>query len=607
MKILVGLQIIMGIVKKPTLASYWAEEELTDTPCFRKYMSRNRFQSLLANLHFEDSETLTPAQRAAIHAQEVARVAAARAARRRGPRTRGGRGRGRGRGRGAAAAAEPEPEAQEEEPAARGRGRGGRGRGRASQGGGRQGLRQRAAPAATTPAAPAAPAAPAPPPAPPADPHSIGRRPHPQDLDEDGVDKLKKIRPLLKMVNENFLKYTPKRELALDEGGCPFKGRLKFKTYCPSKPNRYCIKTYQLCESQSGYCSAFDIYTGKGDDDYEQVAYDSGQTTNLVFALLSKAGCIDKGYHVYMDNYYNSPHLCDELEKRATHVIGTLNFKRKDTPKRLGAIRTEMNPQTKIQHRGKVSFRRRGNTLILIWKDKRAVATISTLHKAEMRNYRVHYRGFMVQKPVVVLDYSAYMYGVDLCDQRLQYYHWLRKTVKWWRKMALHIINMCVLNANILHNKYASKKMSSEDFRKSIASMLLAEGVPVSNSTPQRRTPVRVASPSLRIVPGSHFLTPIPGKKSRRCKLCTKRDGRATTRYQCEKCQANLCLYPCFELYHTRRDLDSLSSLKDRRAADEMLPELPRQDSTDSGRASQPNSQDTEDFSDNDLARPLSP
>ena len=585
MKILIGLQIIMGIVRKPTLASYWAEDELTETPSFRKYMSRNRFQSLLANLHFDDSETQTREQRAA--ADAAAQVAGGR----RGVRTRGGRGRGRGRGTAVPAAANPPP--------ARG-GRGGRG-GRAGLRRGQRNRRGRAANAEPEPEPESEAEAEAEPETDP-DPHSVGPRPRVYDVDEDGVDKLKKIRPLLDMVDRNFLKYKPKRELALDEGGCPFKGRLKFRTYCPNKPNRYCIKTYQLCESQTGYCVSFDIYTGKGDDDYEQVSHDAGQTTNLVCALLRKANCSKKGHHLYMDNYYNSPQLCDELEERKTHCIGTLNFNRKETPKCLGKVRKVMNPKGRTQDRGKVSFRRRRNTLVLVWKDKCSVTTISTLHKAEMRNQRVHYRGYMVQKPVVVLDYSDYMYGVDLCDQRLQYYHWLRKTVKWWRKMSLHIINMCMLNANILHNKFASKKMSSEVFRKFVATCLLKEGEAVSNATPQRRTPLRVVSPNRRIVPGSHFLRPIPGapdvpgvparKKNpqKRCKLCAKRKKRSCTRYWCEQCKVALCLYPCFEIFHTKTDISQDLNLQ-------------RQNSNDSGRSSQPNSQEEED--DADYATPL--
>ena len=49
----------MGIVKKPKLEDYWSENTMMDTPYFRKYMSRNRFQLILSNLHLADN-TIMP-------------------------------------------------------------------------------------------------------------------------------------------------------------------------------------------------------------------------------------------------------------------------------------------------------------------------------------------------------------------------------------------------------------------------------------------------------------------------------------------------------------------------------------------------------------------
>ena len=46
-----------------------------------------------------------------------------------------------------------------------------------------------------------------------------------------GHDPLHKIRPLVKMCQDNFhLKYRPGRFLSLDEGSCRFRGRVKFFT-----------------------------------------------------------------------------------------------------------------------------------------------------------------------------------------------------------------------------------------------------------------------------------------------------------------------------------------------------------------------------------------
>lgn len=42
--------LIMGIVRKPSIEMYWSQDERVSTPFFGKFMSRNRFQSILSNL-----------------------------------------------------------------------------------------------------------------------------------------------------------------------------------------------------------------------------------------------------------------------------------------------------------------------------------------------------------------------------------------------------------------------------------------------------------------------------------------------------------------------------------------------------------------------------
>ncbi|XP_067940184.1 piggyBac transposable element-derived protein 4-like, partial [Watersipora subatra] len=50
-----GLILLMGIVKKPTLSSYWSTDPLLSTPVFSKMISRNRFLMVLSSLHFTDN------------------------------------------------------------------------------------------------------------------------------------------------------------------------------------------------------------------------------------------------------------------------------------------------------------------------------------------------------------------------------------------------------------------------------------------------------------------------------------------------------------------------------------------------------------------------
>ena len=58
--------------------------------------------------------------------------------------------------------------------------------------------------------------------------------------------------------------YAPERDLAIDESVIKFKGRVSFRQYMPSKPTRWGIKQFALCESKTGYALKFLTYLGKG-------------------------------------------------------------------------------------------------------------------------------------------------------------------------------------------------------------------------------------------------------------------------------------------------------------------------------------------------------
>ena len=131
-------------------------------------------------------------------------------------------------------------------------------------------------------------------------------------------DPLNKLRPVLTMIDRNFMHvYTPKKNLSVDKASCPFKGRLGFKMYNPRKPARFHIRLYEVCEADSGYCIGLEVFTGNKNSQCigmsKPIDPTCTLTTQLVLGLLEKCKVLDKGYHLYMDNYYSSPELMEEL------------------------------------------------------------------------------------------------------------------------------------------------------------------------------------------------------------------------------------------------------------------------------------------------------
>ncbi|CAG2195785.1 unnamed protein product [Mytilus edulis] len=56
MRTFIGLLLLMGIIQKPSIESYWSTNCLFNTPSFANAMSRNRFQLILKFLHANNNE-----------------------------------------------------------------------------------------------------------------------------------------------------------------------------------------------------------------------------------------------------------------------------------------------------------------------------------------------------------------------------------------------------------------------------------------------------------------------------------------------------------------------------------------------------------------------
>jgi hypothetical protein len=115
----------------------------------------------------------------------------------------------------------------------------------------------------------------------------------------------------------------------------PWKGRLTFKQYIPSKPDRFGIKLYALCKSATSYMVDFDIYTAgdyEPNPDGELLEMNQGHTFSVVMGLLRRAELLNKGYILYLDNFYSSPYLFDHLSAEDTMCVGTARVHRKEMP-----------------------------------------------------------------------------------------------------------------------------------------------------------------------------------------------------------------------------------------------------------------------------------
>ena len=301
-----------------------------------------------------------------------------------------------------------------------------------------------------------------------------------------------------------------------------------FRQYIKNKRHKYGIKFYELC-TYDGLVLNVEIYGGQGFNDEQNL----GQTGATVLKLMKPF--LNKGYHVFTDNFYNSVALTEYLSKQKTYITGTLRRDRK------------RNPESVISKKlkeGEMVWCSLNDITVCKWKDKREVLTISNAHQAEMVSVS-NRRGKEKMKPNIVKDYNEAMSGIDRSDQMLSYNSALRKTLRWYKKVGVHMFEIFLTNAFYLYKTYVSQKeaMAINEFREII----------VNNLVGVLKQPAH-----LRPVCDFHYLEVLPPTEkkknpTRRCQYCNKMKIRRESRYVCGYCEDRppLCIDPCFRLYHS--------------------------------------------------------
>ena len=252
----------------------------------------------------------------------------------------------------------------------------------------------------------------------------------------DASDPFHKARPVLDLLLASFKEmYKPAKDISIDEGVMLWRGRLRFRVYNPNKPVRYGLKSYILSESTTGYCYTLKPYCGVG----------STLKDTVQFLIGGLEGC---GYRLWMDNYYNSVDMCKLLLGHKIHSCGTLRVNRGEPP----SIREVKLSDLAV---GETVSRHTDDVMVLAWRDKRIVRMISTLHQDEMKTVEVRERGqsrrVAQQKPACVTDYNLFMCGVDRLDQKISYYPFMRKTVKWSSKFVVYMFQIALANAFVIY------------------------------------------------------------------------------------------------------------------------------------------------------------
>lgn len=357
---------------------------------------------------------------------------------------------------------------------------------------------------------------------------------HFSNNEENTLDRLHKVQPVVDKIQKNIQSvYNPSEVVCVDESLIPFRGRLVMRQYIKNKRHRYGIKLFKLC-SYGGFTYSMQIYAGKN------LELEKTTPTRVVLNLCQPI--LNCGRTLITDNWYTSVELACKLLENQTHLVGTLRKNRKNLP-------TDVT--NKKLKSGEHVIRENGQGISVIkWRDKRDVLLLSTKHSDAIVP-TTNRLGNIRHKPQIVVAYNQGKSAVDLSDQLTAYQSPLRKTVKWYRKLAIEIIlNTAMVNAWVMYREVSKENIKLLEFRKKVTYKLC-----------ESRPTEILLEPTQKEKRKRHEIGTKPYNKRRPCMKCYEKVKSESgwkiarnikrIRTYCQSCpdEPSLCL-ECFNAVH---------------------------------------------------------
>lgn len=357
-------------------------------------------------------------------------------------------------------------------------------------------------------------------------------------------DKFSKIRPLFKLLNENFLKFAPEKEHhSVDEAMVPYFGRHGCKQFIKGKPIRWGYKLWVGC-TRVGYINWFEPYQGASthvSPQYKDMGVGAGVVLTYVDRLRSRWP--ESKFHIFFDNFFSSMTLLDLLS--ANHIRGTGTIRSNRIP-RNPLKTTELKKSARGTHDYKADVDKK--LTIVSWHDNSIVSLASNavgVNPIRMvkRYSQQEKKSILVPQPYIVKLYNENMGGVDRCDQNMSLYRTAIRGKKWYFCLFSHCIDMAIQNAWQLSRIFGDQmQMDQLAFRRRIACSILQTNSKVKNHSIGR--PSKRENIDSRYDGINHYV--IPQDRQTRCRKC-----HLKTTTKCLKCDIGLHVR-CFVQYHTK-------------------------------------------------------
>lgn len=252
--------------------------------------------------------------------------------------------------------------------------------------------------------------------------------------------------------------FYPGRDICIDEQLVPFSGRCPFKQYMPSKPAKYGLKIWALCDVATSYAWNLEVYTGEPTEGQRETNVGMRVVLDLCRAL--------EGHTVTVDHFFSSIPLALELKKKKMTLVGTIRKNKREIPPQLLQLTSRLTLSSKFAFTSSMTLvsyvpRKRKNVLLLSTKH----------HEPEVS-------GEQKKKPKIILDYNKCKGAVDNLDhvsttfvfhqsflsklychlfvcflQACSVYSTRRRASRWPMTLFYHMLDMSCFNAFVLYTQ----------------------------------------------------------------------------------------------------------------------------------------------------------
>lgn len=345
--------------------------------------------------------------------------------------------------------------------------------------------------------------------------------------DREKTDKLAAIRDIFdRFVHNCETAYNMSEFVTIDEMLPSFRGNCNFRMYIPSKPNKYGIKIFALCDAKMFYTSKMEVYVGRQPDGPRYV---SNSASDVVYRLCENMR--NSGRNLTTDNWFTSIPLAKTLlQEYKLTIIGTIRKNKRELPLQFS------KPVPRPAFSSMFGFNTDCTVVSYIPKPGKNVLVISTLHRLD----EIDPNSEVKKKPVIISDYNATKGGVDTVDKLCANYNVARNTRRWPMVIFYTMLNIAGINSQII---YTANNPGTEQLRRNflreLANGLIKPHLELRAQISCLPTTIKLRLSEICRVQQQE----VPQQNARpgRCAFCDWKKNRKT-RFCCFRCNTFMCL-----------------------------------------------------------------